>query len=389
MLHSAYFYLDVFCVNPFEASTLNSDDWALSFERSIGGIGHTLLVAIPALAPDALHRSWCLWELLCTLQTGASLTVATSQREAATLSNVEHYYAAIHTLAAIDSERAQATYEADKMRIDAAILATAGGFSRIDNAVRGRLLAELLSRTLERGSDHFDLVRALCEAGASLETEIGTYRSAALAMASNPRSGLLERRRLRDCGRLEEVRRRDAEVVAYLLHQGANVNAQSSKTGDTALISACRYGDGPTVSLLLSAHADPNLAQTGMNAGETAFLTAARWGAADCLRELAAAGADVNATAYSNYLERVGHAGMWKNMYRSVENLRLLHELGCDLTYVNGEGTSAATLAAEAGYVESLHFLLDEVGALDVGGRLRTELSRLQAVPMSMSGAAA
>ena len=372
-----YFFLDILCINPYDSQTFGSEGWSHVFERSVGAIGHTLLVAIPALAPAALHRSWCLWELLCTLQTGSSLTVATSQREHGTLANLHDYPAAIAALAAIDSERAQATYARDKARIDACILA-AGGYGRIDQAVRGRLLAELLSRALERGSDHFPLVRSLCDAGAALETECGTYRSAALAMAANPRSGLLERRRLREAGRLEEMRARDAEVVAYLLQRGADPNAQSSKTGDTALSCACRYGDRPTVLLLLDARADPNIAQTGLNAGETAFLTAARWGASNCLRDLAAAGADVNALAYSNYLERVGGAAMWKNTYRSVEHLRLLHDVGCDLTYINSEGTSAATLAAEDGCVESLRFLLDEVGALDVGGKLRAQLARLE-----------
>lgn len=373
-----YFFLDIFCINPYESSNFGSDGWAQTFEHSVGDIGHTLLVAIPALAPAALHRSWCLWELLCTLQTSSSLTIATSQHEHGMLANLHDYPAAIAALATIDSERAQATYVGDKARIDAAIIA-AGGFGRIDEAVRGRLLAELLSRALERGSDHFDLVRALCDAGAALETEVGTYRSAALAMASNPRSGLLERRRLREAGRLEEMRARDAEVVAFLLQRGANPNAQSSKTGDTALSCACRYGDRPTVVLLLDARADPNLAQTGLNAGETPFLTAARWGAASCLRDLADAGADVNAIAYSNYLERYGTAAMWKNMYSSVENLRILYDVGCDLTFINRDGTSAATLAAEDGCAASLRFLLDEVGALDVGGKLQAQLLRLEA----------
>ena len=217
------------------------------------------------------------------------------------------------------------------------------------------------------------------DAGASLETEVGVYRAAALAMASNPRAGLLERKRLRESGRLEEVRLKDAEVVRYLLGRGADVNAQSSKNGDTALVAACRYGDRPTVLLLLEARADPNLMQTGLNFGETAFLTAARWGNADLLADLAAAGADVNATNYSSYLERVGSAAMWRAMYKQKAHLALLHRLGCDLSYANEGGVSAATLAADDGFPESLRFLLEEVRVPDRKGRLRKELQRLDA----------
>ena len=87
--------------------------------------------------------------------------------------------------------------------------------------------------------------------------------------------------------------------MTYLLQRRADVNAQSSRNGDTALICACRYGDTPAVCALLDARADPNLAQRGLNEGETAWLTAARWGATPVLRLLAAAGADVNRTAHS------------------------------------------------------------------------------------------
>ena len=308
-----YVWLDVVCIDPFQAATIDSAGWAQTFSHMVKSIDQTLLVAIPALAPKAIKRSWVIFELLCTLQAQSQLTVVTSPREAASFKDVRGYIAAIATLADIDSRAAQATYAADKLRIDAAIEAS-GGFAQIDDAVRGRLLAELLSRALERGSEHFAEVRALCEAGASLETEVGTYRCAALSMASNPRAGLVERRMLKQTGRLEQTREADAEVVRYLLSLGAEVNSQSSKTGDTALINACRYGDRPTVLILLEANADPNLAQHGTNGGETAFLTAARWGAANVLEDLALAGADVNATAYSNYLERVGNAATWKNV---------------------------------------------------------------------------
>ena len=365
---SQYFWLDVFCVNPYAAATVSGEDWSKTFEKMIHSIGHTLLVAVPALAPLAVTRSWCIYETFCALQApGCQFSVVTSHGEAATLEDVSSYEIAISTLAAIDSERAVATYEADKRRIDNAIVA-AGGHARLDDAVRGGLLAELLQRAASRGAEHFGVVRQLCDAGASLESEVGLYRATALMTASNPRCGLVERRRLRDAGRLEEIREQDAQVVRYLLERGAHVNAQSSRTGDTALSCACRYGDRPAVLLLLAAGADPNLAQHGYNAGETPFLAAARWGAPSVLRDLAAAGARVNEFVYSSYLERWGTAAMWRGMYKSVANLRILAECRADLACANDDGVSVASLAAEAGCHESLAYLLDEVGVPDPTG---------------------
>ena len=58
--HDVYFWLDVFCVNPFEAATRNYAGWASTFGHMIGSIGHTLAVCLPALTPLALQRSWCI-----------------------------------------------------------------------------------------------------------------------------------------------------------------------------------------------------------------------------------------------------------------------------------------------------------------------------------------
>ena len=376
---SEYFWVDIMCINRYEAVVMDSGRLSGTFSRMISAINHTLFVCIPALAPAAVGRSWCIWEVFCTMQTGAALTIGTSAAEADALTDIGGYDAAIGKLAGLDSLAAVSTYAVDKARIDEAILA-AGGHAAINHAVSGRLLAELLSRVLVRGCEHFELVRKICEAGASLETEVGPYRSTALITASAPRPGVLERSRLRRSGQLDAIRERDAAVVRYLLEERrACANAQSSTCGETALISACRYGDRPIVRHLLAAGADPNLARH--DDGETAFLTAARWGNPHVLRDLASAGADVRVACYSHFLERVSSAAMWQKMYSSAENLELLRECGCDLGYCNDDGTSAASLAADGGHVEALRFLLDEVCISDRDGRLRARLKELEANP--------
>jgi hypothetical protein len=357
-----YFWLDVLCVDVYEAATFSSANWSETFATMVRSIGHTLLCCVPALEPCALTRSWCVWELCCTLlkPPACALTLLTTAADKAALADVSGYGRAITHLRGMDSARAGASLAADKERIDAAIVA-AGGHGVITSAVRGRLLAELLGRAVERGSDHFDVIQALCEAGANVKMEVGTYRVAALAGASSPRVSLVERQRLKKNGKLDEIRKKDAEVVAYLLSRGANVDAQSSKTGDSALICASRYGDAPAVATLLGARADPNLAQRGLNEGESAFLTAARWGSPNVLPLLAAAGANVNATYLPPFLGYVASAAMWSSMYANADNLRVLHECKCDLAYVNPTGESALSLAMakaeETGDEEPVQFL--------------------------------
>ena len=58
--------------------------WSGAFRQSVVDIGCTVLVLQPWDAPVPLTRSWCLWELFCTLEGGAKLQIAQSpaQREA-------------------------------------------------------------------------------------------------------------------------------------------------------------------------------------------------------------------------------------------------------------------------------------------------------------------
>ena len=67
---------------------------------------------------------------------------------------------------------------------------------------------------------------------------------------------------------------------------------------------------------------------------------------------------------------------MWRSMFSSADNLRLLAECGCDLTYANHDGLSAASLAAEAGALDALRFLLEQVGVDDPGGQLRARAEK-------------
>jgi hypothetical protein len=49
--------------------------WTRTFRRSVKQIGRTVLVLQPWHEPLPLKRSWCLWEIFCTLDGGAELEV--------------------------------------------------------------------------------------------------------------------------------------------------------------------------------------------------------------------------------------------------------------------------------------------------------------------------
>ena len=74
---------DAFVGYQHAASELPPDWWTNTFRQSIAEIGHTLVVLQPWNAPLPLRRSWCLWELFCTLDGGARLEVALSMKQRA------------------------------------------------------------------------------------------------------------------------------------------------------------------------------------------------------------------------------------------------------------------------------------------------------------------
>jgi hypothetical protein len=61
-----------------KAASLDSGWFKDAFAQAVTRLGHTLLVLQPWHAPLPLTRSWCLWELLSTVDGGAQLEVVLS-----------------------------------------------------------------------------------------------------------------------------------------------------------------------------------------------------------------------------------------------------------------------------------------------------------------------
>ena len=170
-------------VNQHSGEALPQAWWATAFKQGIGAIEHTCLVLAPWRAPVPMTRAWCLWELLCTEESGAQLTVQLPATETADFRRaLVHDFDSIQSsVAAVDVRRAEAFEPADLEMIRGAVEAGVG-YSDLNALVLRQLRTWIADSGLE----------ALAELDAS---ERGTS-----ALITN--LGRL----LQDQGRLDEAR---------------------------------------------------------------------------------------------------------------------------------------------------------------------------------------
>ena len=62
--------------HPHKQLSLPPDYFYNEFREGIRHIGHTVLIMIPMRDPLPLTRAWCVWEIVCSLQTGARFETA-------------------------------------------------------------------------------------------------------------------------------------------------------------------------------------------------------------------------------------------------------------------------------------------------------------------------
>jgi hypothetical protein len=68
---SIIIWFDMFSNNQHEAPSLNFEWWSTTFKSAICSFGRTVMVLKPWDRPITLSRAWCLFEIFCTVQTGA------------------------------------------------------------------------------------------------------------------------------------------------------------------------------------------------------------------------------------------------------------------------------------------------------------------------------
>jgi len=141
----------------------------------------------------------------------------------------------------------------------------------------------------------------------------------------------------------------NAEVVASLLKDGADVNAKNH-LGMTALMEASRLGYEEIARELLNNTAiDVNMKD---NEGWTALIWASANGHTEIVRELLVNGADVNAKSHTHI-----SALMQASHFGHIEVVRELLENGADVNAKDNSGLTALHLASEREYIEIVELL--------------------------------
>jgi len=114
----------------------------------------------------------------------------------------------------------------------------------------------------------------------------------------------------------------EAGVVRFLIEQGANVDATSTSTKETALMRAATNGDKFSTAILLYFKASPNL---GDKLGETALMKAVKSGDTDVIKLFIDAKADVTVE------DNTGHTALdYAKNSRKSSIVKLLTEAGAE-----------------------------------------------------------
>ena len=151
--------------------------------------------------------------------------------------------------------------------------------------------------------------------------------------------------RLADDGNAEALRR------ALDAYPGINLDAVSSRSGGTALGTACRRGHVAFARALLERGADPNKKDAG---GSPPLLYAVARRHADCVRLLLDRGADPDARQN----ERAHTALIRADGMGGVDIARLLLHSGADPNALMANGRTALMSAARTGNVNMVRLLL-------------------------------
>jgi tetratricopeptide (TPR) repeat protein len=136
-----FFWFDCFSIDEHATQTMPQEWWGTTFREAISLIGHTVMMLSPWNTPVPLTRAWCLWELYCSIITGAAFSVCLGpaerlEFEVALLRNTDVVVAALSN---IDVSQAEAGSEADRVMILNAAESAPGGTARQNEVAIGEL----------------------------------------------------------------------------------------------------------------------------------------------------------------------------------------------------------------------------------------------------------
>ena len=182
-----FYWFDVLSVNQHTGQTLPQEWWGTTFKDAIHTIGHTVMVLAPWRLPKPLTRAWCLWEIFCTVDTGAVFSVCLAPRERVDfeLALAENFSVVQSSFAKIRAEDSEASVAADRDMIFGHVRAMAGGFVTIDAMTMSRMRDWFEAAALEavqRARDAQGVLRdsayGLADGVANLLKQHGKYKQA-------------------------------------------------------------------------------------------------------------------------------------------------------------------------------------------------------------------
>ena len=186
--NTVYMFIDIFtCAQhrnerPQSKSCPNKTD-ADKFKEVIAHCKRLLLYCTPITCPRALQRIWCLYELFEAHQKGIPVIVALSSADAAKLEELILQDAGNVTriFLAIDTDKAQATYEEDRKKVRGWIsdALRPNCFEKMDELVRTSMrswLLKTMQALLQKGAgeDSTELLRGV----GTLSLEVGNFDQA-------------------------------------------------------------------------------------------------------------------------------------------------------------------------------------------------------------------
>eukprot|EP01032_Pedospumella_encystans_P016316 gene16316-18619_t len=107
------------------------------FRNAIGDINRTVLIVKPWASPKVISSMWCLWEIFSTFSANGTLEIAMDDDEKLLFESMicerhEEYY---QLIGSIDISRAGARYVDDHAAITQAVLATPGGYLKVNQGI--------------------------------------------------------------------------------------------------------------------------------------------------------------------------------------------------------------------------------------------------------------
>lgn len=184
-------WLDLFSNNQHDTGSKPNTWWSGVFKDAIGRLQHCVMVLAPWNNPIPLTRAWCLFELYCAFNTGASFEIAMSATERAKFrADIRDGVVKVADtmLAKVDVRKSECYHSEDKQNILNAVeqLFRFNAFNAFNAKVKAHLKKWMLLQAKPvpsaAGEDNTDFIECMLQYGVLLMDE-GLYMEAEAILA--------------------------------------------------------------------------------------------------------------------------------------------------------------------------------------------------------------